>query len=544
MLVAASGYSQTYNYYYGNIHAHTGYSDGNKDSSTSGIGQPGPAFRFAKQSYNFNFLGISEHNHSGAGMQLADYAKGMYQADTANQNGTFVCMYGMEYGVINNGGHVVIYGIDSLIGWETNNYKIYNSEYDYTSLWKLIARRPKAFATVAHPSDSDFGNLANSSWVDTADLAIVGCPIRSGAAFSTTTDYSDAAPGTVYDNYWRKLLARGYKLGATIDHDNHYTTFGRTAHSRTVVLASTLNRDTIMDAYRKMRFYASDDWNVKVNFTINAYPIGSVFNTSIDPAINLQVTDPDAGDDVSNWQIYYGVPGSLSLSTILTSGTTSTATYTHNINVGETYYYYAVITQADGQKIWTSPIWVTKTAVSLPLSLTNFTGTVAGNTIRLDAGFRQGNYDHVIIEKGFRGNDFRALANIPYSTISNRLQLSFVDNNPAEGYQYYRLVFVDVNGQPNYSSVVAVDFSNRSYQVRGNISGNQLNIWVSSATAGKAMVQVYNNAGMLVLKQEISVVNGSSLSSLSLPATSAETYHVVVNYNNGLMRETAIIGLH
>ena len=132
-----------YNFYFGNIHSHSSYSDGNKDSTTSGYYYPGQDYNYVKASYHMDFLGIAEHNHyssnNNPGMHVADYARGLYQADTANKEGTFVCMYGMEWGVISNGGHVVTYGVPSLVGWEfgsggwgsSNNYDIYCVKSNY-----------------------------------------------------------------------------------------------------------------------------------------------------------------------------------------------------------------------------------------------------------------------------------------------------------------------------------------------------------------------------------------------------------------------------
>jgi hypothetical protein len=533
-------FGQTYNYYYGNIHAHTGFSDGSKDSSTSGISQPGKAYAYARQSYNFNFLGISEHNHLTAGMHIIDYARGLYQADTANHNGQFVSMYGMEYGVISNGGHVVVYGIDSLVGWENNNYQIYNSEYDYASLWKLIARRPKAFATVAHPSDNDFTNIANSTYIDTADIALVGVPLRSGAAFSTTTNYSDAPPGTVYDVYFQKLLARGYHVGATIDHDNHYTTFGRTAHSRTVALASTLNRDSIMDAYRKMRFYASDDWNVQVNFTINAYPLGSVFNSVTNPSINIQVTDPDAGDNVSTIDLYYGVPGSGALSTVLTSASTGTLSYTHNISLGDRYYYYAVITQADGNKIWTSPIWVTKTS-SLPLTLLSFTAKVLSKSVSIDAAYTTDEqYQSISVEKGYKGYDFnpiRTFTGIPI----NSTGIHMMDNDPREGYQYYRLKLVNRAGGISYSNTVTVAYHNQAYTLTAAGNHNEIVMQVTSPLSAHASINLYNEDGRLVMKKEVHIQAAQNSLKLTANTFHHGLYILVIEFENGIRRECKVI---
>ena len=125
LLICFTIQAQTYNYYYGNIHAHTGYSDGNKDSATSLMSTPLQDFNYAKQSAHIDFYGISEHNHLQAGMKSpGDYHQGILDADAVNADGSFVAMYGMEYGVISNGGHVIIYGFDSLIGWDANDYDI------------------------------------------------------------------------------------------------------------------------------------------------------------------------------------------------------------------------------------------------------------------------------------------------------------------------------------------------------------------------------------------------------------------------------------
>ena len=56
------------NFYYGNLHSHSSYSDGNADNSSK---IPADDYAFAKTALCMDFLGISEHNHAGAGMSLA-----------------------------------------------------------------------------------------------------------------------------------------------------------------------------------------------------------------------------------------------------------------------------------------------------------------------------------------------------------------------------------------------------------------------------------------------------------------------------------------
>ena len=383
-----------YNFYFGNIHSHTAYSDGSKDNSNA---TPASSYQYAKGAYHMDFLGVAEHNHfsstNNPGMHVADYARGLHQADTSNRNGYFVCMFGMEYGVISNGGHLIVYGVPGLIGWETgsggwgasDNYDIYNGKYNYGSLWATVNGFPNAFATLAHPQDNDYNGLLENGYDLSADNAVVGCAIRSGDAFSTTNDYSDG-PATLYQNRYFLALSKGYHLGPTIDHDNHYTTFGRTSHSRTVVLAQSLDRDSIMAAYKAMRFYASDDWDAHVTFLANGHMMGESDTTPGSTQLSVSISDPSnntGGTDGTNKiELYYGRPGSGALPTVLASaGAGNTLTYWHTTNANDSFYYFVKITQTDGDIIWTAPIWL-KTIKSASASV--FAGASFSATATLD----------------------------------------------------------------------------------------------------------------------------------------------------------------
>lgn len=359
-----------YNYYFGNIHAHSSYSDGNKDSATSLMSTPLQDFNYAKSSQHIDFYGIAEHNHSSAGMRSpVDYHRGLADANVANQDGTFVALYGMEWGIISGGGHVIIYGYDSLMGWDPGDYDVYVAQHDYTGLWNKINAKPGAFAYLAHPQSSDYNDLFTTARSPEADSAIVGMAMRSGPAFSTNTSYSDPGSGT-YSARYQDALKRGYHVGIGLDHDTHYSVFGRQSAGRLVVLATSLTKVNILDAIKRMRFYSSDDWNVKVNFSISSQPMGSIITHSGSPTLSVTVTDPD-GEGVSSIKVYSGIPGSGTAPTILTSNTGSASlTYTHAIANNSQYYYYLMITQADGDVIWTSPIWYKRddAASSLPVA--------------------------------------------------------------------------------------------------------------------------------------------------------------------------------
>jgi hypothetical protein len=348
---------QAYNIYLGNIHAHSSYSDGTKDSLTSGVKTPAQAYQFAKQSQHLDFLGISEHNHTKAGMKnRSNYARGIQQANQANQDGKFVALYGMEYGVITGGGHVLIYGIDQLIGWEQGIYDLYNPQFDYTALFKLIAGRAGSFATLAHPATHDFNDLKARPYDLAADQAICAVAITTGQFDSKLTDYSVKRKLEFYP-YYTELLSKGYIVGPTMDHDNHNTTFGRHSASRTPVLAKSLTRAAITDAYRANRFYATQDWNARLSFTINSQPMGSYLKNEAVLHIAAELSDQDAGDKVQTIELLYGVPGTGQRAKVLQRSVTESISTDFQLPGGKYYYFFLKITQADGDMMVSSPIW-------------------------------------------------------------------------------------------------------------------------------------------------------------------------------------------
>ncbi|RSK46102.1 CehA/McbA family metallohydrolase [Hymenobacter perfusus] len=353
----------TRNFYFGNLHGHSAYSDGNQDAGTSGASTPLQDFTFADASLHSDFLGISDHNHSQAGMSLPNYARGLQQADQAT-NSQFVALYGMEWGVISGGGHVLVYGVNELLGWETGNYDVYVPRSDYQALFRQINKRPGAFATLAHPSSGDYNNLTTAAFNARADSAVVGTVLRSGPATSTNTTYSNPSTSS-YESTYTTLLAKGYHVGISYDHDNHNTTFNRTTDGRLVVVAPSLTKADLLAALRQRSFYASDDWNAEVTFSLNGQPMGSIFTGGTAPALTLSVNDLD-GEAIRSITLLKGTPGSgqAAQAVATVTGPTALSYSDAALTVGATAYYYAVIVQQDGDRIVTSPIWYTLTTAT------------------------------------------------------------------------------------------------------------------------------------------------------------------------------------
>ena len=540
------------NYYYGNLHAHSSYSDGNKDEGTTGISTPGQNFAYAKGSYHFDFLGISEHNHYQAGLHTpVDFHKGMYDADTSNVNGTFVAMYGMEWGVIENGGHVLIYGYPNLIGWDTifathqPDFDVYCPKFDYDSLWKILATNPNVFASLAHPDTYDYDSLNQRNRNALYDGVIAGIAVRSGSAFSTTTTYSDP-PATLYESFYRKALAKGYHVAPSIDHDNHYLTFGRTSETRTVILASTLHRDTLLSALRQMHFYASDDWNARLSFTVNGNMMGSDIATGSNSSIAVTVTDVDLNDTVTKIDLYYGVPGSGTNATILNTAHASTLNYTHNVTLGQSYYYYAKVTQADGDILWSAPIWINR-SVSLGVAIHSFYGTPTnyGNSLSWTAGTASGSASYTIE----RSADNKTYTDIGHVTanLSEGATYHFLDAQPLAGINYYRLQQLENNGTETFSNTITVYHRLEDFHLLSlhpNPVTTTLTLQYATPEDRQVMVQIYNEQGRVQYSKTYRFAANDKTLLLPVSSLAPGKYYITLSsVDEGRIAESSFIKL-
>jgi hypothetical protein len=354
-----------YNHYFGTIHSHSGYSDGNqaKNSSYKTAYQ---AFQFAKNRAGLDFMAITDHNHSDAGMAIANFDAGLKEANDATVNGEFVAIYGIEWGTLNDdssnggGGHVNYYGADSLFGWESGNYDVFVKKGDYASLFAKILAYPSPAGGIAqlnHPESNDFGGLFNH-YDATADEAISLIEIMGGPAFSQNTTLTD--PGSEDETLLKTSLALGYHLSPSASQDNHYANWGLSNEQRTVILANSLNKESILEALQQGRCYASQDMNASVDFSVDGHVMGERITTAAtELVINVNVADLDQ-ENVKTIEIYSGVSGSkIAAKSIASASNRLSATFSQTgLSEGIEYYYYARIVQSDNDIIVTAPVWV------------------------------------------------------------------------------------------------------------------------------------------------------------------------------------------
>lgn len=371
--------SWPYTIYYGSFHGQTNDSDGggaigscsSSQPAQSGAYGPDAAFPYAKDAgldifantdHNHYFDGSSSTNTSGSATAAkARYQRGLQIAsDYSAANPGFLAVYGMEWGVISNGGHLNIFNSNELLSWEYNaQNELFGDRYvaksDYATLYSVM-RAQGLIGQFNHPDSSGqfIINGTDMAYSADGDEVMVMSEVMNTSAFSANTTESETSRSS-YEGSWKKLLERGFHVAPATNQDNHCANWGKSYTNRTAVLIPTgtaLSKAALVDALKARRVFATMDKNSQLIFSANGKIMGERFDNAGALALNVGFYNPN-GRTVVSTEIWEGVPGRNGTVTLLTSSPTATVTPANG-----KHFYYAKVTQDDGKVLWSAPIWV------------------------------------------------------------------------------------------------------------------------------------------------------------------------------------------
>ncbi|WP_162250855.1 CehA/McbA family metallohydrolase [Pelomonas sp. Root1217] len=398
--------SLPYTVYYANLHSQTNDSDGGGALSNCSSSQPaqtgayGPADAFAYgKTAGLDILMSSEHNHYFDGSSStnasgsAATAKSRYQAGlsaaTAATTANYLAIYGMEWGVISNGGHMNIFNSTELFAWEYNSSNQlfgdrFTAKSDYAALYATM-RQLGLVGQFNHPDTAGqflVGGTALGYSAD-GDEVMVLTEILNSSAFSSNTTETETGLSN-FEDAFNKMLERGFHVAPASNQDNHCANWGKSYTNRTGVLipnGTALGKTSFIDAIKARRVFATMDKTAQIVLTANGHVMGERFTNSGTLSLSVGYAS-NSGKTAASVQIYEGVPKRNGTVTLLASSATASTTPA----VGE-HFYYAKITQNDGKMLWTAPVWVTQS--NGPVDTTPPTGTASesgtAGTITLSA---------------------------------------------------------------------------------------------------------------------------------------------------------------
>ncbi len=420
-----------YNFYYGTLHNQTTYSDGGHPNDANCASStihgpsdfdPAAAYNYARNTARLDFLGITDHNHQfndacsgcSATQIVQRYHTGLNAAAAATVDGSFVGIYGMEWGYISNPdagftneGHVGVYESPKLFGWEPSStctvgvdcyYDVYtaSSSTGYTPMYTKALQNPSvwgAFGQFNHPSDGtksaagqgvDFNNVQYTTDGDdfVHTVAVISGPASGYSTLTTDTGALYAGEPVNGPNYaaytsidmFNRILGAGYHVAPVADPDVHCSNYGTSTRDRTVIMAASLTKAALFDAIHNRRLYATSDPNVQLVYNMVAGGTTSwmgaggirtagAVSTSGPITLHVSVWDPD-GDVATSIKIKEPVPGNTNgAETVIATATASPFDYTFT-PPGGTHAYYVYVTLNNGDRVWSAPIWINQAAAA------------------------------------------------------------------------------------------------------------------------------------------------------------------------------------
>ncbi len=298
--------------FFADLHSHTGYSDGTLT--------PLAAHRYARDVAKLDVFSLTDHLESLDEQEWFDTREVAWKA---NEDGEFVVIPGLEW--TKEWGHLNIYDPKSRL-WPT----------DPAEFYATIAAAD-VVAKFNHPGDGTRSHtgLAYSAEADTAVTMIELRNPDEELAFI-------------------RALDNGWHLAPEGSDDTHDANWGN-VRSWTGILAPGLSRQCIWDAMKNRRVYSTLDRNCELSFTVNGAAMGDIVGEPVEKVgVVVTVADPDRSDTIAKIELYQD--GKV-VRTDEPSASSCEWKTTCTPDPGP-HYYFAKVTQADGNPLWSAPVWV------------------------------------------------------------------------------------------------------------------------------------------------------------------------------------------
>ena len=348
-----------YRIYWGDLHVHTTFSDGALDIDN--------AYHYARDIVKLDIMAVTDHDvgfdlsgmSSASKRQAHRWKKTQQAANSYYEPGKFVTFRGFEW-TSNNFGHRNIYfpgaEIEDYIATLDSDYSLY--EMKPSHYYKIIGSR-KSIIIPHH-------TLVATEW-DYYDprehlVEIYSTWGRTEYSGNIGWDKPDNPKGGALEG-----LKRGYRFGFIGGSDAHDSCGGKCYPSPPAlnlnyrsglmaVFAEELTRESIYEALKARRTYATTGERIYLNFIVDGALMGSEIEKkqgqTIEGSIEAFGTRPFRSVEL--------IQDGIVIKTIITDS--DSVNYSWNITVpahGKSLFIYVRVEQVDGNMAWSSPIWVT-----------------------------------------------------------------------------------------------------------------------------------------------------------------------------------------
>jgi DNA/RNA endonuclease YhcR with UshA esterase domain len=380
------------NHYRGTTHNHT-------NISHDGAGTPEDALKAGK-AHHYDWFAFSDHSHDIDPEKLGTdtvVRNGMQERSGGDQwqltkdlatrytNSDYVVFPAFEM-TSTTWGHSNIFGSDNFIDRNING-KQYQ---DLSQYYAWVMTYDDIVGQFNHPDMS--ANAFNNFKPYNKDVDKLFTMLEVGNG-SGHYGYANA------ENKFFSALDLGWHVAPTYGEDNHEGTWGQ-VNARTVIVADDLSQASLLHSMRNMRVYMEEDPNFTLDVLANGYYMGSTVDSK---TLKFKISGSDLVAEAHNATDYNYLPTTyksddrISKVELITNGgavvaSTSpmekdfTWTPTYTVTGGQQWFVVKV-TQMDGERIYSSPIWSKEESVDVKVNSIDIDGDVivGGNPATLKA---------------------------------------------------------------------------------------------------------------------------------------------------------------
>lgn len=345
---------------WGNLHVH---------SAVGGhaLGNPTQAFAWARDTEGFDFMGLSEHCSMPGGNEF-DWTllRGLDEQESRPQS--FVAFVGYEW-TSDRAGHrnvILKHGADAgdvfCLGDGNRTRKLLTAleghraiGIPHHSAW--AATGPMDWGdSLTHPNQP---LVEIYSWHGSSEYPGNPLPMQQNAIKNHPAGL---------DAYVQEALRAGFRMGFTADSDHHMARPGSNIsfperYARmgiTGVWSASHDRDGVWNGLTHRRTIASTGARAIGSFEVNGHVIGQEFWSADEPQLTVSIFGTDEITELTVFR-----DGSDAVLQLQPNQRDVQLKWTDpNTAPGELHSYYVRAIQADGHRIWLSPIWMRRTAAS------------------------------------------------------------------------------------------------------------------------------------------------------------------------------------
>lgn len=365
------------NVYFGDLHGHSVYGDA--------VGDVDEFYFRYRDAYGYDFAALTEHDYLD-GMQLSQSELAMMwaSAERMTVDGRFVAFYAYEWtspaladhagkgGVVGEGHRHILYP-------DKSGPLLRYGDRSTDTAKELLARLAGRRALVI-PHHTAWSGTDLEAYDPELSRLIEICSTHGRFEYPGNRPIGYRRDHVHPGKYVVDALARGQRLGFVGGSDSHGLLWhatemeGRAAHippgtrvgwkedayrtGMTAILAPELTRAALFEALYERRCYATSGEPIFLDFRVNDAVMGSEITVTSQPKLTVSVrgtADLEAVEFIRQGFVFERFQfggGERRPETTLD-------VVDELLIPGETQYYYARITQTDGNMAWSSPIWVT-----------------------------------------------------------------------------------------------------------------------------------------------------------------------------------------